>query len=360
MKTVARALVWLAVVVASVGVGVYVSRAPAIDPSANKPAKPGSYVFVAGGSDPYWQLCIAGAKTAADDIGAELKVLRPTGEGEDGLLEQLAWLGEVDPSACNGLAIGPIDPVRQTTPINAAADKVTIVTVDSDAPQSRRLCYIGSSNYEAGMMAGRMVKQAAPGGGKVAVLVASLAKTNAAARVEGLRDELAADPDAAAPATDANAEADAESEGNAGGHQVLDLVFDLGDPARCAERLREVLQQHPDVVAVVGTFGYHGPIALEELAKLAGPTPAIIAFDEEERTLAGVEDGRVYATIAQDPFMFGAEAIRMLDKVYQGDFLEMPIARQVDVGVHCIVVKQDNLEDFRKDLAERQALATSV
>ncbi len=350
MPSAARLLVWLTVIAASVGVGVYVSQAPSIDPQANAPSQPGKFLFLAGGADPYWELCVAGAKSAAAECGAELVVHMPSDEGEAGLREQLEQLGSINSDQWDGLAIGPIDPNRETTLINAAADKVTTVTVDSDAPQSRRVWYIGSSNYEAGMLAAQMLKEAAPQGGKVVLLVASLAKTNAAARVDGFQDELRGEDDFDQPAS--------EQELAGGNYEVLDLVFDQGNPEACREKLSAVLSKHDDLVAIVGTFGYHGPVALEEIDKLpARRQIQVIAFDEEERTLDGVASGKAHATIVQDPFMFGAEAIRMLEQVRQGKFLEMPIARQVDVGVHCLVVKQDNLEAFKKNLAERLAKA---
>lgn len=346
MSSVLRALVWLGVVAASVGVGYYVSQAPSGDPTANAPKEPGKFLFIAGGADPYWELCVAGAQAAADKINAELKVLKPTGEGEAGLREQLEWLGSIEEGAWDGLAIGPIDPTRQTTLINSAAGKAATVTVDSDAPQSRRLCYIGASNYEAGIFAARMVKEAVPDGGKVAVLVASLAKTNAAARVEGFRDEMSGESDDVA-----SDEAEEVAE-----YEILDLFFDQGDPKECRKQVAQLLEDEPDLAAIVGTFGYHGPIAIEAIGKLAEDRSVqIVAFDEEERTLAGVAEGLAHATIVQDPFMFGAEAIQRLEQFRQGQYLELPVARQVDVGVHCIIVKQDNLEAFKKGMTDRLA-----
>ena len=114
-------------------------------------------------------------------------------------------------------------------------------------------------------------------------------------------------------------------------------------------------------MAIVGTFGYHGPIALEVLEGLGllGKVK-VIAFDEDERTLGGVERGDVYATIVQDPFMFGYESIRMLDQFHRGAILSMPISGQVNVGVHCSPVKQANLEEFRERLRQRLEAAAAA
>ena len=135
MKSAVRPIVWIALGAAAVAVGWYVKNAPSPDFQAAKPKTPAHYLFLAGGSDPYWQLCIAGAKALAKEKGANLDVRIPNGEGEDGLKEQLEWLTAIEADQYDGLAIGPIDPVRQTTLINAAAEKLPVVTVDSDAPR---------------------------------------------------------------------------------------------------------------------------------------------------------------------------------------------------------------------------------
>lgn len=338
MQSPLRYAVWSAVVAASVAVGAYLKSAPDRVGEATAPKSPAKYVFLAGGSDPYWQLCVAGAKSAAERLGAEVEVRTPKGEGEEGLAEQLAWLGEIGGGSVDGVAVGPIDPARQTTLLNSLAEKTTVVTVDSDAPNSRRMFYVGSSNYEAGEIAARMVREALPEGGKVAVLLASLAKTNAAERNEGFVDALAA------------AEGD-----DSPSFEIVGTYLDQGDQTKAKENVRQALEEHSDLGAIVGTFGYHGPMTLEALADVdGGEKIKIIAFDEDERVLAGVASGRVHATVAQDPFMFGFEAIRMLNDVRSGQYLSLPVAGRVDVGVHCIPVDKNNLNDFKARLAERR------
>ncbi len=342
MSSPTRAIVWLAVVAASVGVGWYISQAPR-NVSVRAAASPGKYIFLAGGADPYWEHCIAGARATAKELGAELKVLIPSGEGEAGLREQLDWLTTIDSQQYDGMAVGPINPERQTTLINKASEGTTVVTVDSDAPASRRMCYIGSSNYEAGMLAAQMVREALPQGGKVVVLMASLAKTNAAERKQGFDDELLGSPDDEEEAEAAEAEA----------FEVVDYAMDQGDYELCKQNVKKACDEHDDLGAIVATFGYHAPAALETLKQL-DKTITVIAFDEDERTLDGLQRGAAHATIVQDPYMFGAEAVRMLDQVHRGTFLSLPVGARVDVGIHCKVIKKEDLKDFRAELANRR------
>lgn len=331
-----RLAVWLAVVAASVAVGFYLNAAKTGGVTPAPPTTPANYVFIAGGSDPYWELCVAGAEAEAERLGAHVTIKVPAGEGEAGLKEQAGWLSEVDAEKIDGVAIGPIDPVRETTLLNTLAEKTTVVTVDSDAPASRRMFYVGSSNFEAGEIAAQLTREALPDGGQAIVLLASYAKTNAAERHEGFAEGLASEE---------NEDAKVE---------LVETYLDQGDPEQCRENLRVAMANHPDLGAIVCTFGYHGPIALEELGKLGGDREIkLIAFDEDRRVLDGIRDERVYATIVQDPYMFGAEAIRMLSEVRSGRYLALPVAQRVDVGVHCMPVDKANLADFEARLNQR-------
>ena len=104
----------------------------------------------------------------------------------------------------------------------------------------------------------------------------------------------------------------------------------------------------------MGTFGYHAPLVLEVLEELGRTGEiALVAFDEDERTLAGVANGTVCGTIVQDPFMFGYESIQMLNEVASGTYLSLPVAGQVNVGVHCKIIRKENLDEFRSQLSKR-------
>src|SRR5947209_16960747 len=88
-------------------------------------------------------------------------------------------------------AISVVDPVNQQEFLNSVADKVPLVTQDNDAPDTRRKCYIGTDNYEAGKAVGKLVKEAMPDGGSIAVFVGQPDPINARERRQGVLDELA-------------------------------------------------------------------------------------------------------------------------------------------------------------------------
>jgi ribose transport system substrate-binding protein len=74
----------------------------------------------------------------------------------------------------------------------------------------------------------------------------------------------------------------------------------------------------------------------------------IIAFDEEDETLSGVKQGAIYATVVQQPFEFGYQAIKLMEQYLKGDKSAVPATKQVLVPT--LVVKQDSIDEFTKKI----------
>ena len=91
------------------------------------------------------------------------------------------------------LAVSVIDPENQRDYLNEIAEKVPLLTQDNDAPDTKRKCYIGTDNYLAGKAVGKLVKEAMPEGGILAIFVGDIKPLNARQRRQGVLDELAGD-----------------------------------------------------------------------------------------------------------------------------------------------------------------------
>jgi ribose transport system substrate-binding protein len=114
------------------------------------------------------------------------------------------------------------------------------------------------------------------------------------------------------------------------------------------------LSEHPDVACFVGMTARHGPILLEvlkELGKLG--QIKLITFDDAEETLAGIEDGHIYATVAQDPYKYGYEAVSTLASLCRGDESGLPVVGRGSIFVDAEPIRRDNLDEFRARLKAR-------
>ena len=87
----------------------------------------------------------------------------------------------------DGIAVSPIDPANQTDFLNTIASKTLLICHDSDAPASKRVCYIGTDNMAAGVEAGKLIKEALPNGGKIMLFVGKRDAQNAKDRYEGIQ-----------------------------------------------------------------------------------------------------------------------------------------------------------------------------
>jgi ribose transport system substrate-binding protein len=295
--------------------------------------------YVTNGIASFWVIAAKGARAAARDFDAEVDVQMPA----EGVGDQKRIVQSLLARGIDGIAISPIDPDNQTDLLDEAAARVPLITHDSDAPNSQRLCFVGIDNYAAGRACGQLVKQALPQGGRVMLFVGRLEQLNARLRRQGLIDELmdrAPDPTRQDP--------------NAGPIQgarytVLDTRTDQFDFAKAKAQVEDAIAKYPDLDCVVGLFAYNPPKCLEAV-KEAGKVGRIriVGFDEDDDTLQGIRTGEVYGTVVQDPYRYGYESVRILAALTRKDRAVLPAG-----GVLAIPARQitaANLDSFWTEL----------
>ena len=272
----------------------------------------------------FWTIARKGTEKAAKDIPSIEVEFRIPSDGT--AAEQQRVIDDLLAKGIQGIAISPVDPKNQTQMLNKAASQTLVVTQDSDAPASDRVCYIGTDNVEAGRQAGQLVKEALPNGGKIMVFVGVLDAANAQQRYQGLKEALAGS-----------------------NVSILDVRTDNTDLVRAKANAADSLVNHPDLAGMVGLWAYNGPAILSAV-KEANKTDKvkIVAFDEQDETLSGIKDGSIYATVVQQPFEFGYRSMEMMSKILNGDKSGVPASKQIFVPTKAI--KKDNVDQFTKDL----------
>ncbi len=306
---------------------------------APQPAANPQIAFVTNGVGPFWTIAAKGVEAAAAEFAADAEVQMP-GEG---VADQKRIVQALLARGIDGMAISPIDPDNQTNLLNEAAAHTNLLTHDSDAPKSNRLCFIGIDNYSAGRACGALAKEALPDGGNIMIFVGRLEQLNARQRRQGLIDELLGrsfDPTRHDP-----------NSGPIVGDQytVLDTRTDQFDYAKAKAQVEDAMAKYPDLHGVVGLFAYNPPMCLEAI-KEAGKTGQIqiIAFDEEAPTLQGIIDGHIYGTVVQNPYRYGYESVRILAALARGDRSVLPEGGVLDVPARSI--RRDNVEAFWDEL----------
>ena len=295
----------------------------------NEPATPGKIgkklklAFVSNNASSFWTIARAGTAEAAQELGNVEVDFRIPSSG--GATEQQQILDDLLAKGIDGIAVSPIDPANQTDFLNKVAGQTLLICHDSDAPASKRVCYIGTDNSAAGVQAGKLIKEALPNGGKIMLFVGTLDAQNAKERYAGLKQELAGSK-----------------------VEIIDVRTDETDRARAQKNVEDTLVKYPDVAGLVGLWSYNGPAILNAV-KNAGKTGRvqIVCFDEEDDTLAGVANGLIYGTVVQQPYEFGKQAITRMARYLGGDKAALAGGKQI---VPTLSIKKDSVADFQARL----------
>lgn len=279
--------------------------------------------FVTNNPSDFWTIARAGCNDAEKELGNVSVDFRIPSGGT--AAEQQQILDDLVAKGVDGIAVSPVDPANQTELLNKVASQTLLICHDSDAPNSKRVCYIGTDNTAAGVEAAKLIKEALPNGGKIMVFVGTLDAENAKERFAGIKKEL---------------------EGSK--VEIIDVRTDETDRVRAQKNVEDTLVKYQDVACLVGLWSYNGPAILNGV-KSSGKAGQmkIVCFDEEAETLAGVAAGLIHGTVVQQPYEFGKQAITRMTKYLQGDKEALAGGKQI---VPTLSIKKDNVAEFSAKL----------
>jgi ribose transport system substrate-binding protein len=281
--------------------------------------------FITNNAADFWTIARKGTEKAdaeLADVTVEFRLGDGTAAAQKRIVDDLLAKG------VDGIAISPVDPANQTGMLNDAARQALVFTHDSDAPDSKRECYVGTDNVAAGRQAGELIKDALPQGGRIALFVGKLDARNAQERLQGIKDAITGTK-----------------------IEIIDVRTDDTDQVRAKANVSEMLVSHSDVAALVGLWSYNGPAILNAVRD-AGKIGAvkIIAFDEDDETLTGVKAGAIVGTVVQQPFEFGYQSVMLLERTLKGDRSGIPASKQLFIPT--MVIRQNNVDEFRTKLTQ--------
>ncbi len=286
--------------------------------------------FVTNGPSDYWTICRKGTEAAAKDLGnVSVQFVMPA---DSTAATQKSDVDDLVTKGVKGIAISPVDPANMTPDLNKWADQIPLITSDSDAPQSKRLCYIGTDNIAAGRMAGGLIKAALPQGGKIVLFVGKRDAQNAKEREQGIREAL-----------------------KGSNVTILDVRTDDVDHARAKQNAADVLTSTPDIAGLVGLWSYNGPAiysAVREANKVG--KVQIVAFDQETDTMNGIKAGAIFGTVVQDPYKFGYDSVKLLSQLAKGDKSGIPAGKLSIVPTQAI--KKDNIDAYLADQKKKLSI----
>jgi len=293
------------------------------------------YVFVATNINlPYWQDAQAGFLDAAKALGVKGELVGPTGYAPNAELGIFRQIVEEHPA---GICLSAARPeIFQAAIDQAIAQGIPVICVDADAPNSKRVLYIGTDNFKAGKESLKQMAALVPGNGSVVVITIP-GQRNLDDRVAGVAEALKNFP----------------------AIKLTKILDDKGDARSAFDQVSELIQKKEKVDGIICLEATGGSGAAEALHRLSmeGKLP-IVAFDGDPETLDWIERGAITATITQKPYVMSYYGLKFLDDLHHNAVQQFkdwrtapapPMPTSVDTGT--VVVDKSNLKIYREALA---------
>lgn len=230
----------------------------------------------------YWKGVYAGMQAAAKDLGVKTVY---TGAPQYNINQEVTTMQQVIAKKPAGILVTSMNAQAMTPVINQAiAAGIPVISFDSDAPNSKRYAYLGTSNVEAGQKAADFLGAQLHGSGQVAV-VSTPGELNLDQRVQGFESEMKA---------------------KFPGVKVVAVENGNSNQIQTAQVVGTLLQKYPNLGGIFATEADEGTgasTAVQEAHKTGAVK--IVSFDTDTATLQAIQHGQITATVAQGTWNMG-------------------------------------------------------
>lgn len=236
-----------------------------------------------------------GAEKTAMKMGYELIVL----DSQNDPAKELGNMEDLITQGVDAILINPTDSDAVGNAIKMANKAgIPVITLDRGASAGVVATHIASDNVAGGLMAGKYVIELLGGTGNVVELEGIAGTSAARDRGKGFNEALAG------------------SSIKVVAKQVADF-----DRTKGLNVMENILQAQSSIDAV---FAHNDEMALGALKAIEGSGRMIyvIGFDANDDAVKSVSEGKMAATVAQQPALIGSMGVEAVGKVLAGETLE--------------------------------------
>lgn len=259
-------------------------------------------------ANPFWVDMEQGILEEAERLGIEVDIFAVSQEGD--AEEQLRLFENVIAREYDGIAFAPITPVNLIPVISKANDLgIPVVNLDERVPSDTLrdrgafvYSFVTTNNINVGEQAAEFViEKLGAEGGKVAIIEGMAGNVSGDHRRDGFTNRIK---------QESHIQIVASQPANWDRTQALNVATNI-------------LNRHPDVKAIYAANDTMALGALRAVENL-GLDVIVVGTDGIPEAIDAVKEGRLAATIAQDPAMIGKVGLRLLVRA-------LNIPQQVDV-----------------------------
>jgi ribose transport system substrate-binding protein len=258
--------------------------------AADKPTIP---IIVKDTTSFYWQIVLAGARKAGQDLGVNVPELGAQSEAD--ISGQISILENAVAGKPAAVVISPTEFKALGKPVDEAAKSVPIIGIDSSADSKAFTSFLTTDNVQGGRIAADGLAEgiAAKYGkaeGDVALITSLPGVGSLDARAKGFKEELAAK------------------------YPNLKLVADKvadGQATTGLNIMTDLITANPDLRGVFASNLIMAQGAGQAIAEnKKADTIKLIGFDSDDKLVKFLTDGTIYALVVQDPYRMGYDGIK--------------------------------------------------
>jgi ribose transport system substrate-binding protein len=259
-------------------------------------------------NNPFFVAMVNGVKSEAAKEGVSVIV----DNGNNDSATQLNQMQNLIQQKVNVIILNPTDSQSLSSAVKLANQaKIPVITLDRSVTSGTVATSIASNNIQAGKMGADQLIQALKGTGEVIDLQGTIGTSAEADREKGFTNEIA----------------------TASGITVVARQTANFDRSTALNVTQNLLQAHPNIK---GVFAQNDEMALGALKAIqqAGKSGiAIVGIDGEQEVVNDVQQGLIYADIAQQPTKEGVLGVQMAVKLAKGE----TVASSVDSPLQLVV-----------------------
>lgn len=261
-------------------------------------------------NNPFFVTLVEGAQAKADELGVSLIVV----DAGDDATKQVSDIEDLVSKNVSVLIVNPVDSDAVTGAVQEAVNKgLKVISVDRAVNGVEIDCQIASDNVAGAELATQYIVDQLGEGIKVAELQGTSGASAAIDRGTGFHN-----------VADEKLEVVASQTAN----------FDRAQGMTVMENM---LQANGDIQAV---FAANDEMALGAMEAIsgAGKNIIVVGFDATDDAVASIKEGKMAATIAQQPALIGSTAVDNAFKLINGETIEK------EIPVEVTLITKDNAE----------------
>lgn len=251
-------------------------------------------------NNPFFVAMENGVKSEAAKEGVTVIV----DNGNNDPATQLNQVQDLIQQKVNAIILNPTDSQSLSSAVTLANQaKIPVITLDRSVSSGAVATFIASNSVQAGKMAADELIKALGGQGEVIDLQGTVGTSAEADREKGFSDEIA----------------------TASGITVVARQTANFDRSTALNVTQNLLQAHPNVK---GLFAQNDEMALGALKAMqqAGKSGvAIVGIDGEQEVVNDIQQGLIYADIAQQPTQEGVLGVQSAVKLAKGETVQATV-----------------------------------